>query len=67
MLIKIIIGIIVLALIVFIAVENKLYDITKFKLRVKGLPESFAGVKIAHLSDLLLKSFDRRFNFKKSD
>lgn len=58
MLIKIIIGIIVLALIVFIAVENKLYDITKFKLRVKGLPESFDGVKIAHLSDLHLKSFD---------
>lgn len=59
MLIKIIIGIIVLALIVFIAVENKLYDITKFKLRVKGLPESFDGVKIAHLSDLHLKSFEK--------
>ena len=59
MLIKIIIGIIVLALIVFIAVENKLYDITKFKLRVKGLPEIFDGVKIAHLSDLHLKSFDK--------
>lgn len=58
MLIKIIIGIIVLALIVFIAVENKLYDITKFKLRVQGLPESFDGLKIAHLSDLHLKSFD---------
>ena len=58
MIFKIIIGIIVLALILFIAVENKLYDITKFKLGVKGLPEGFDGVKIAHLSDLHLKSFN---------
>lgn len=56
MIAKIIIGIIILAGIIFVIIENKLYDITKFKLKVKGLPEGFDGVKIAHLSDLHLKA-----------
>lgn len=56
MIAEIIIGIVVLAIIIFIIVENRLYDITEFKLSVKGLPEGFDGVKIAHLSDLHIKA-----------
>lgn len=58
MLIKIIIGIIALAVIVFVIIENRLYDITRIKLKVKELPKGFDGVKIVHLSDLHLKSGD---------
>lgn len=58
MIIKILIGVIFLAVIVFVIIENKLYDITRFKLKAEGLPESFDGVKIAHLSDLHLKAGD---------
>lgn len=58
MIVKIIISIIVLALIAFVIIENKLYDITKFTLKAKGLPKEFEGVKIVHLSDLHLKSSD---------
>ncbi len=58
MIVKIIIGIIVLALIAFVIIENKQYDITKITLKAKGLPKEFDGVKIAHLSDLHLKSSD---------
>lgn len=58
MIVKIIIGIIVLALIAFVIIENKLYDITKIILKAKGLPKEFEGVKIVHLSDLHLKSSD---------
>lgn len=58
MLIKVVIGIIILAVIFFVIIENKLYDITRINLKVKGLPESFDGVRIAHLSDLHLKAGD---------
>lgn len=63
MVIKIIIGIVVLAVIVFVVIENKLFDITKINLKVKGLPKSFDGVKIAHLSDLHIKS-DNGYDYK---
>lgn len=56
MLIKVVIGIIILAVIFFVIIENKLYDITRINLKVKGLPESFDGVRIAHLSDLHIKA-----------
>lgn len=56
MIFKIIVCILIIALIVFVIVENRLYDITKLNLKVKGLPEGFEGAKIAHLSDLHLKS-----------
>ena len=56
MIFKIIVCILIIALIVFVIIENRLYDITKLNLKVKGLPEGFDGVKIAHLSDLHLKS-----------
>ena len=56
MIVEIIIGILILSLIIFVIVENRLYDITYFRLKAKGLPQSFDGVKIAHLSDLHLKS-----------
>lgn len=63
MIVKIIIGIILLALIIFVIIENKLYDITKIKLKINGLPEGFDGVKIAHLSDLHLKA-SHGFDYK---
>ena len=56
MIVKVVIGIVVMALIIFVIVENRLYDVTRFSLKAKGLPQSFDGVKIAHLSDLHLKS-----------
>ncbi len=56
MIAEIILGILILSLIIFVIVENRLYDITRFRLKAKGLPQSFDGVKIAHLSDLHLKS-----------
>ncbi len=56
MIVKLIAGTAILLIIVFIIIENKHYDVSEFKIKAKGLPESFDGVKIAHLSDLHLKS-----------
>ena len=63
MIAKIIIGIIISALIIFMIIENKLYDTTKIEIKSKGLPDSFDGVKIAHLSDLHLKT-SHKFDYK---
>ena len=63
MIFKIIVCVLIIAFIFIIIVENKLYDITKLNLKVKELPQSFDGVKIAHLSDLHLKS-SQGFDYK---